>query len=401
MNDDVIEFVLKLGQALHRHGAASPRVELVMGLVCEKFGLEAQLFAEPTSIVASFGRAPHQNTSLLRVEPGSPHLANRCRLDEIANAVLSDQLSPAAGTQALLALESSTKPLSAWLTAFAFTVASGAAARFFGANLLEQGLAAALGLLTGLLAITSRHIRADRVFEPFAAAVAALGAMVAAVHFPVSSYTLTVSALIVLLPGLSFTTAVTELALRHLASGTSRLMGSFLSFLGLGFGVAIGRRAGELLPSPLPDPPALAPDWTFPLALILGPISYAILLRSRLRDIPWIVLAGVVAVVGSRAGIHLLGPEIGAFLGAFIVGSSSNLWGRLLHRPSLVVRLPGILMLVPGSVGFRSFAALLDRDVLGGIETGFQMTLIAISLVSGLILANVLVAPRNLDASET
>jgi uncharacterized membrane protein YjjB (DUF3815 family) len=55
---------------------------------------------------------------------------------------------------------------------------------------------------------------------------------------------------------------------------------------------------------------------------------------------------------------------------------------------------PGILFLVPGSVGFRSFASLLESDVVSGVETAFRMALVAIALVAGLLVANVVVPPR-------
>jgi uncharacterized membrane protein YjjB (DUF3815 family) len=55
-----------------------------------------------------------------------------------------------------------------------------------------------------------------------------------------------------------------------------------------------------------------------------------------------------------------------------------------------------MLLLVPGSVGFRSLHALLQHDVLSGIETGFAMALVAVSLVTGLFLANLVFPSRRL-----
>jgi uncharacterized membrane protein YjjB (DUF3815 family) len=63
-----------------------------------------------------------------------------------------------------------------------------------------------------------------------------------------------------------------------------------------------------------------------------------------------------------------------------------------------VVQVPGLLILVPGTIGFRSFASLIDRDVITGVDTLFTMLLVAISLVAGLLLSNVLVPPRGPDA---
>jgi uncharacterized membrane protein YjjB (DUF3815 family) len=60
------------------------------------------------------------------------------------------------------------------------------------------------------------------------------------------------------------------------------------------------------------------------------------------------------------------------------------------------VLVPGILMLVPGSVGFRSLIALLERQALAGVETAFSTVLTAVALVAGLLIAGVLAPERRL-----
>ena len=85
---------------------------------------------------------------------------------------------------------------------------------------------------------------------------------------------------------------------------------------------------------------------------------------------------------------------MGAFFGALAVGLGSQLYARLQQRPAEVTLAPGILMLVPGSIGFRSIALLLDKDVVFGIETMFRMTFVAVSLVAGLLLANAVAPTR-------
>lgn len=52
------------------------------------------------------------------------------------------------------------------------------------------------------------------------------------------------------------------------------------------------------------------------------------------------------------------------------------------------------MVLVPGSIGFRSMESLLARDVLAGVDTAFSMLMVAVALVAGLLFANALVQPR-------
>jgi uncharacterized membrane protein YjjB (DUF3815 family) len=243
----------------------------------------------------------------------------------------------------------------------------------------------------------SRKPSLGRVYVPVAAfAAASLAAAMALVIPHYSVYVATLAGLIVLIPGLTVTTAMTELSTGNLVSGTARLMGALILFLIIGFGVAMG---GEIVRiffgtySSLVRPVTL-PEWTSWAALVVAPLAFTVLFRAHARDAGWILVAGGLGIMGSRFGAAELGPELGAFVGAFIVGVASNLYAWLLHRPASVTLVPGTLLLVPGSIGFRSLSSLLDREVVTGVETAFTMVLIAAGLVAGLLLANVVTPLR-------
>jgi len=56
---------------------------------------------------------------------------------------------------------------------------------------------------------------------------------------------------------------------------------------------------------------------------------------------------------------------------------------------------PSIILLVPGSIGYHSLSNLLAHDVTTGIGNAFEALLVGSALVAGLLLANVLLPPRN------
>ena len=99
---------------------------------------------------------------------------------------------------------------------------------------------------------------------------------------------------------------------------------------------------------------------------------------------------GFVAFLGGRLGARLLGPELGAFFAALLVGLASNVYAWISDRPTSVTLVPGVLLLVPGSIGFRGLASLLDRKTLSGVETAFTAVLIAAALTAGILTATVL-----------
>jgi uncharacterized membrane protein YjjB (DUF3815 family) len=213
---------------------------------------------------------------------------------------------------------------------------------------------------------------------------------------PISVSVAVMGGLIILVPGLALTVAMTELASQHLVSGTARLSQAMLIFLTIIFGVAAGGRLVTLVIGGTHEAviPVGLPGWTEWAALALAPISFAVLFQVERRDIPWVMVTGWLAYGSSTLGNAWFDPELAAFIGALTVGVASNLYGLVLDRPAQVTLVPGVLLLVPGSLGFRSVSSLLEREVITGVETAFQMALIATALVAGLLVANVAVPRR-------
>lgn len=394
---EAIAFILRLGRALHAHGCDAQRLEEVMNAACQRLGLHGQFFSTPTSIFAAFGPQESQQTFLIRVEPGGTDLGKLADLDEVTANVLRGHLAPAQGAQRITDILARPPQYGRLQTTLAFGMSSAAASRFLGGGAREICVAAAVGLAIGMLAfLAARRETLGRIFELIAAlAASAMAAVLGATLGTRSLSNDILAGLIVFMPGLTLTTAMTELSTRHLVSGTARLSAAFAVFLQLGFGVALG---GTIM-NAVAGPPRLAnslslPGWTEIIALLLASLAFTVLLRAHRRDAFWIVLAGACAVAGSRFGAHLLGAELGVFIGALSVGIASNLYGRFLQRPADILLVPGILLLVPGSVGFRSLAAMLDREVIPGIETAFKMILIAIALAAGILVAKIIAPPR-------
>ena len=123
-------------------------------------------------------------------------------------------------------------------------------------------------------------------------------------------------------------------------------------------------------------------------------LGFVVVLRAEPRDAPWIVLIGSLGMLGGRAGAATLGVELGTFAGALAVGLASSFYERRTRRPAAVVLVPGILLLVPGSVGFRGLTSLLEREAVAGVETIFSMILTAVALVAGMLIAAV-IAPES------
>ena len=129
-------------------------------------------------------------------------------------------------------------------------------------------------------------------------------------------------------------------------------------------------------------------------AIAVATAAFTVLLGARPRDAGWIAVACGLSYGAALLGAHALGAELGAFVAAATVGVASNLFARGLRRPATLLRLPGLLLLVPGSLGFRSLSSLLAADTIAGTDGLFRAALVTVALAVGLFAADLLLPPQ-------
>jgi len=391
-----IGFVLALGRALHRYGTPAHRLEDSLRRVCDRLALEAEAFTTPTAIIMSFGRPTELRTRMLRVEGGELDMAKLAAVDRLAEDVGEHRVAAADGVARLDAIAAAPHRFGRALSTLVSALTASCIAVFFGGAWPDVAVAGAIGLVLGVLAqFVARSTDQARVLEVIVGAVAAFGAGLASSVWPgVTPSLVTVAALIIFLPGLSLTVAMTELATRNLIAGTARLMSAVIVLLELVIGVAIGERVAAAVVHVHHIAPAPLPFWAQWVALAVASVAMGVVVQAQLRSFGWIVAACAIGYLGNRAGSAWLDVQTGVLVGALALGVTSNLYARWLDRPAQVVQVPAVLLLVPGSLGFRAMSSLLDKDTLTGVETLFAMFVVAIAIVAGLLVANAIVPPR-------
>jgi len=394
------EFLMHAAGHLNAYGTPAHRLERVLGKLAESLGVEAKFFSTPTSVMASFGSGGDERVHLARTEPGEVNLGKLVEFDEVLEAVEHGQLDVQTGIERLDQVAESGPRYGAKLVCLAFAVASAGAARLFGGGWAEMIGSALLGAFVYLTcrALGQRADSAGTV-EPIAAFMAALAAMLLArFALAMDAHLVTLAALIVLLPGLTLTVGMIELSTRHLVAGTARLARAGVVFLTILFGVGLAWKLLEvLMPGALyvPEIKPLAP-WTAALAVLPLPIAFAILFDARPSESPVIFAASTTGYLASELGASYLSLDIAPFVGALVVGLVGNFYARTADRPALVAITPGILVLVPGSIGFRSLTSFLESGVVEGMDGAFRTGFVAISLVCGLLASNLVLPPRRI-----
>ena len=392
-----VNFILRLGKAMLKYGIPAHRLESGMENVAARLGFGLQCIALPSGLIVTVYRDDEHHTYVIREPVGDINLEKQCMVDEVAEEVLTGATSFKEGEARLKAIENKPSPYPAWLSILSFGLTAGAVARIFSGGLNEIIVASIVGLFIGCLTVylsQGNRVRLLPMASTMTAAFLIAGA--GTLINPLSTYVCLVASVVILLPGLTFTVAMTELSTFNLVAGASRMAFVLAVFLQMGFGVVVGTQlAAPLFPaSETVATIGMLPYWTELLALLIAGLGLVVLFQARGKDTGLILFACALAYIGTQLGLLLSGPELGAFIGALMVGMTANLFARFKARPAAVMLVPGIIILVPGSIGFKSLNAIIHQDFIGGLETAFVMTLVAVAIVSGLLLSSLLVSPQ-------
>lgn len=396
------EFLVELSRRLHAYGTTSQRLEAAVVKVAKRLGLTCEIWANPTGIIISFGGGVGandcpENTRVLRMAPGDVNLARLCAADAIAERVLSGELDVASGRAALRELDQPPGPWSRALTVLCFGLTSATVAVLFGSGWAELVAGGLIGLVIGVLCLIAE-------FRPrLSESVDALSAFVATfLAFAVSEFitplaldSVVIAAIIVLLPGLTLTNAVSELSTQQLVAGTARFAGAVAILLKLTFGAVAAMQIGRALGwDMLTSSSQPLGDHALWIALVVAAFAFAVLFRAEVRDYPLVIAAAIGSFVATRMTGAALGSEAGIFFAGLLISAAANLYAQFANRPGAVIRVPGIILLVPGSTGFRSLSFVFERDVFHGLDAAVTVITVLISLVAGLMFGNLLIPPR-------
>lgn len=335
---------------------------------------------------------------LMSLRPGTTNLADTAELYGMDEAlILGRKTLDEAYRELMTPRDPSLYPLR--LRILCGGVVSGTFALMLSSTWLGAFTATVAGVLVGLLyAHAEKAVRAGGM-EAIAATVVSL--LVYAVHSQISGIEpsgIIMSGLIVLMPGLSLTIAVTELSTEHLSSGSARLAGALAVLLKLSLGALLGSVIAQWLSWDTAGGSSFGtgrpPDWVQWPALLLSAIGFAVIFNVRLREFHIAVLAAVAGYLVSRAGVMLGGLEFGVMLAALVIAVLGNLLGRVLRLPAALVRVPGIILLVPGSLGYSTVTHVLVRGSPSTQETAILVATMVIAIVGGLLIGNTLLPPR-------
>lgn len=399
-----IAFVVLLARRLHEYGTAAPRLEEVVSQISSRLDLVCNVMSTPTSIIMSFIESGDDEdstipvTQVVRMSPGAPNLRRLVAVDEIADGVISGRLDLAEGKRLLREeVDAGSSMREQVVLALTFGIAAAAIAMILQTGLAGTITAAVNGWLVGGISIIAwRHPNVAPAFEAVSSLLATIVTiLVAAYVHPIHVQSVVIASVVVLLPGMALTTAVREISTMHLMSGGARFAGAMATLLKLVFGAVAGTHVCAvfgIVPASTPTPDAAW--WMTWGAMVVAGFSFAVLFKSPLRYYPVVMMGVALAYACTQVGGLYATPAFGVFLGGLAISASSNLFAHVYARPGALIREPGIVLLVPGSVGFRTMSFMFERDLSVGMDAALSLVTLLVAIVAGLLFGDLLVPPR-------
>lgn len=392
---EISGFLKAMGQALHISGAPAHDLEKRLVAIGAKLGVRVEGFAVLTFLGLTVA-APNgeRQVEMLRLPPYDYNMARLIELEALCRE-MTDPGQISHYSQRLTEIMQQPPPWTGLpLIVQGFLLSASVAV------LLRGGWVEMLcGGLIGLLFIAAFvHLNKIKGLGPalpvILCALAALLAQGLGTLLPGQSpFISAVAGVVLLLPGFTLTIAMSELATQNYLAGTGRLAGAFMLLFLMGAGLVIGTQISlELLPAHLPGTVSQLPGWAVWLAIATLGVSLLGVIQAPLSAA--FVSAGACLLAWAVYSLvsAALGNIVGAFAGSLAVASAGHLYGYLTHRPAVLVQIPGLITLVPGSMGFRGLHALIEQDSVTGIKLITDMVLTGAVLAVGLLLADNLAA---------
>ena len=399
--DEKTELLLALSVAFHRAGLPSDALEATIGDVARLLAVPAQISAFPTTLTLAIGAGFEQRVVVLRLDPEEPDLRKLAQLERSV-AALRAGAEPAAVLADVRSIDAKVPTDPPLLTIGGYAMLSVGAALLLGGGRSEATVSGIVGVAIGIIAaVALRSQSVERVFPILAAFVAtAIIGLWERFVAPISLYVTLIAGVVELLPGYSLTTALNELANQNLIAGTARLGKVFVTLLSLVAGFALGSAvvANEVLHAPQISPAGATAATSTAGALFMG-LALAAILHARVEDIRWIVGSCIAAVALENVFGAMGLAQAVPFATALAIGLMTNFAARYLRIPRAVVLIPGLLVLVPGSVSYQSLLYLFQADPTDAVSLALRALLAATLIVAG-FLTSQLVAPTRRTVTE-
>jgi len=399
--EDAWRFIIKVGVAAHGYGSTSTRLESFLVGLSKSFGYQGVFRSTPSEIVFALREGPEspQRVEVIATPAPDVNLDKLARLGDLLNECNAGTLSLTEASTRIDMIEQVPPPWGRFASMLGYALTGLGLAPLLGGGWFDTLFATLFSMLVyGVVLLSGRIGAFATMWLPLSSAfVVGVLATVVKLWVPELNLVLVIlSAVAIILPGYTISLGAGELVTQHIVSGAANLMNGLVclvkqiagGWLGIVTASAVvsGTAAGATTPVD-----SVWVQLLFPLLLV----GLSLAFQTSRRDLPWAVLVSGIAYLGIMAGSSMLDANLGNLFGTIIAVVIANLWSRQTGRPTSIVLIPAIVMLVSGTIGFRGLASMAGGDLLVGAQQFLQMFVVAMTIVAGIVVGHTIIRPES------
>ena len=399
----LLEFLTELARALTSAGIAVMSIEFILKKICEAYGVKAEEVIDfPTFVLLKIAAGDSKALAVIGQKPGLLPLDQVSRLYELIYQAEEAEITPEEGINRINEIINVKRQHNYIKHILGYVLYSIGLGMLLLPTINELFFCGALGAIVGvIIGYSEDKPRFTLILPVLTAFIVSMifffGVKQGIVN---GSLTILVPALSYFIPGAVLATGMYELAANNVISGASRLVQGVVILLLLLFGVIVGLQVVGLSPGEYMVANLAVPlGWWAPYVGILIFIMGMYLLMSiRNKDMLGVLIVLFATFLGQQAGNYLLGGLFGAFIGSATMAMLGTFLERSkLKTPYYVSIIPAFWILVPGSLGFISLAALAGQSYSASIANLILVALTFVAISMGLLIGAVIADPLKIE----
>lgn len=382
---------LDIGEGMLKNGAEVSRVEDTIERICMAYGAAHVEVFSIISFINAAVRMPDGSYSsqLRRVRSTGTNLGTLERLNSLSREICRTT-PPLAEFDKKIREAKKRKNYPAWFKVLASASAVGSFCVFFGGSLVDAIVAAIAGVAicaVDIYAPKRVNALAKTVLSAFLASM--ITALAVLMDIGANPDFIIIGAIMLLVQGLAFGTALRDLLCGDLLTGTLKTLQALLGALMIAFGYMLAASlTGNLITSSSDNEGRIVLE----LAMaILTACSYALMFNTDKKHIVYIGICGL----GTYAIYYLTAELLSSLFWAAFISSAftalfSEITARVHKAPAVIFLLPGIVPTVPGGSLYYTMRNMVLGDLSGAFNK-FSVTIsVGLGIAGGIVCVSII-----------
>lgn len=384
---------LDVGEGMLKCGAEISRVEDTIERICRAYGAEHVEVFSIISFIDAAIRMPDgaYSSQLRRIKSTGTNLSLLEKYNALSRKICLLRPALAEFDREIKEIKH-TKIYKEPVLCMASGLAAASFAMFFGGRWNDGLVAFLIGLIIGIVDLKMPlKVNAMAKTVVSSAVATAVAIIFAAVGVASSSHFVIMGAIMLLVPGVAFGTAMRDLLYGDLLAGTLKTLQAILTALMIAFGYMISVELIEVFGVSIASSAAGEVDFErffkpiFFIATVsasLGSLGFAVIFKSAKRHLFLGSLNGLITyIVYYSVEFATEGAVFAAaFVSTMVTALFAEIFSRTSKAPTIVFLLPGVIPTVPGGVLYRAMCALL----LFNFEEALEYLLITLQIGLGI-----------------